>query len=159
MMQERGLLSRRLRWHEAHARPPNSLTDRRSVRGICLATTNVWLDVGRRYQPHLMPGDSDRAPPMGVPSHTPRCRPATVGESAKPPRVGLSSRDACGWRPSTPSTSGFYGSLAGRCLTVHGAPGFKPKGMLTPEIPLLVARQFLGGHPVRLAGADRVAHP
>ena len=56
MMQKRGLLSCRLHRHEAHARSPNSLTDRRSVRGICLAETNVWLDVGRRDQPHLMPG-------------------------------------------------------------------------------------------------------
>jgi hypothetical protein len=39
MMQERGLLSRRLLRHEAHARPAHRLTDRLCIRSISLAAT------------------------------------------------------------------------------------------------------------------------
>jgi hypothetical protein len=45
MMQEPGLLSRRLHRHETHARPANRLTDRLCIRSISLAATNVRFDV------------------------------------------------------------------------------------------------------------------
>src|SRR6478752_5350412 len=54
MKRQRGLLLDRLDRNKAHGRARDRLADRLRISGVGLAPLHVWLDVGRRHQPHGM---------------------------------------------------------------------------------------------------------
>jgi hypothetical protein len=60
---ERRLLLRALDRHEAHGRPPHSLTDRFGISCIVLVALHVWFDVAWRHQAHLVPERGDLTGP------------------------------------------------------------------------------------------------
>ena len=57
---------------------PTAFTDRLCIRSISLAATNIRFDVGRRDQPHLVPGRSDQASPGDALLRMPPCPPGTT---------------------------------------------------------------------------------